>query len=92
MPSAVSVRTAAGGLLSLEITPADVLDRCSRCRVTYREGDLYCSHLQARYGHQVALLADRHQAGTPAAAEPADGGRARLAAVFQAPLADAVSA
>ena len=82
------VRTSSGGSFAADITPADVVDRCERCRVTYREGDLYCPHLQASYGHEVALLADRYQtAAAPGTAAPA-GPTAALAAVFRAPLAD----
>lgn len=55
----VGVRTAAGGVLSLEVTPADVVGRCERCRKTYREGDWYCDHLAAVHGHPLAWLSDQ---------------------------------
>jgi hypothetical protein len=54
----VGVRTAAGGVLSIPVVPADVIGRCDRCRCTYREGDWYCTHLAVRYGHAIAWLAD----------------------------------
>lgn len=55
----VGVRTAAGGVLSLPTTPADVIGRCDRCRRTYREGDWYCDHLAAQIGHPIAWLSDQ---------------------------------
>jgi hypothetical protein len=65
----VGVRTAAGGTLSLTVTPADVIGRCDHCRRTYREGDWYCDHLAARHGHRIAWMADQTST-TPAAVEP----------------------
>lgn len=67
MAKLVGVRTAAGGTLSLEITPADVIGHCAPCRTTYREGDWYCPHLAARYGHPIAWLADQNHGGVTAA-------------------------
>ena len=64
MADSVSIRTAAGGILNLPVTPADIVDRCSPCRQTFREGDWYCAHLAAKHGHQIALMADQ---GQPAA-------------------------
>lgn len=60
----VGVRTAAGGVLSLEVTPADVIGRCDRCCTTFREGDWYCRCLAARYGHAIAWLDDRGSGST----------------------------
>lgn len=67
----VGVRTAAGGVLSLEVTPADVIGRCDRCLRTFREGDWYCTCLAARYGHAIAWLDDRGSDSTGAALERA---------------------
>lgn len=55
MPASL-VRTPSGGFVA-DITPADVVDRCDRCRQTYREGDWFCEHLSARHGHTIARLA-----------------------------------
>lgn len=63
----VAVRTAAGDVLSIPTTPADVVDRCLECRRGFREGDWYCDHLATRCGHQVAWLADQSKGGTSAA-------------------------
>jgi hypothetical protein len=90
--SARLVRTVSGGSFAADILPADVVARCERCRVTIREGDWYCDHLEARYGHRTALLADRYGTSTPAGAAPATVGQVPLAAVFLAPLLGAVSA
>lgn len=65
MANSVGVRTAAGGVLSLEITPADVIDRCDRCRKTFREGDLFCDHLAALHGHPIAWLSDQPESAGP---------------------------
>lgn len=72
----VGVRTAAGGVLSLEVTPADVIGRCDRCRTVFREGDWYCAHLAALHGHPLAWLSDQRP-DVPAAvgAAPELGGR-----------------
>ncbi|AHH98307.1 hypothetical protein [Kutzneria albida] len=53
------IRTTRGAVLPISITPADVIASCDTCQVRVREGDWYCQHLAARYGHQVALLTDK---------------------------------
>jgi hypothetical protein len=57
--TSVDVRTAAGSVLSLEVTPADVIGRCDRCRKVFREGDWYCDHMAVRHGHPIAWLSDQ---------------------------------
>lgn len=69
----VGVRTAAGGVLSLEITPADVIGRCDRCRRMFREGDWYCDHLAALRDHPIAWLSDRPEPPGPRPAPPPQG-------------------
>lgn len=79
--ASVAVRTAAGDVLSIPTTPADVVGRCPECRRGYREGDWYCDHLATRFGHQVAWLADQSTGGPSAAAgtEPAISATMRVA-------------
>lgn len=77
----VPIRTSAGGILGLPVTPADVVDRCGKCLRTFREGDLYCAHL-ATADHTIARL----DAGRVPA--PADGPHrigSALMPVFLAP-------
>lgn len=57
-------------MLSLEVTPADVIGRCDRCRRRFREGDLYCEHLAAQFGHPIAWLSDQPEHAGPAPAGP----------------------
>lgn len=84
----VGVRTAAGGVLSLEVTPADVIGRCDPCRRRYREGDMYCEHLAGAHGHPIARLTDQPDHAEPRAGGPAPAPAAsRYAPVFLAPLA-----
>lgn len=77
MPASL-VRTPSSAFVA-DITPADVVDRCGRCRQTYREGDWFCDHLAAQHGYTIARLAT---ASLPSAGAPGGG---LFAPLFLAP-------
>lgn len=75
------VRTMSGGSFAAEVTPADVVDRCTRCRVTFREGDQYCTHLAGDRGHAIARI----DIAEPAPATTMGAPRSPFVPVFLAP-------